>query len=374
MKAIQLWAIDRNDPTIIKATLVDGVDNTETEAILEDILTRTPSLLADNLSLIGRQVPTEGGPLDLLGVDEDGRLVVFELKRGTLTRDAVAQVLDYVSDLAEMDSERLCKLVEDCSGRLGIEKIDDFEDWYGERFPDSDGPTTLTPRAILVGLGVDDRARRIVNYLANTGVDIQLLTFHAFMNSGQLLFARQVETVSPIVRLSSNRSTASSKAANLQILRDHANSVGVSDFFEEVTQFLEEALPAYAWPGKTSFTYYLTERTEQGKPTQRAYVSLYLNPKVKKTLTLVFIPRAVQVGKAEIEKFGEKFSDIVTKNVKSGQIDVRITPDSWGSISKDIFEVLKAVVNGWKTKSVNPLVETLHSKEELQAVSTVESN
>ena len=52
------------------------------------------------LTLVGRQTPTEGGPLDLLGVDGDGKLVVFELKRGTLLRDAVAQILDYASPIS----------------------------------------------------------------------------------------------------------------------------------------------------------------------------------------------------------------------------------------------------------------------------------
>ena len=56
----------------------------------------------NGLTLIGRQVSTDGGTLDLLGIDADGRLVVFELKRGTLTRDAGAQVRDYASDLAAL--------------------------------------------------------------------------------------------------------------------------------------------------------------------------------------------------------------------------------------------------------------------------------
>ena len=38
----------------------------------------------------------------MLGIDEYGRLVVFELKRGTLVREAVAQIIDYASDLANM--------------------------------------------------------------------------------------------------------------------------------------------------------------------------------------------------------------------------------------------------------------------------------
>ena len=50
-------------------------------------------MLMPGLTLVGRQTPTGSGWLDLLGVDEDGKLVVFELKRGKLTREAVAQAI-----------------------------------------------------------------------------------------------------------------------------------------------------------------------------------------------------------------------------------------------------------------------------------------
>lgn len=358
MKTIQLWTVDRNGPNGPSATVVGSVDNTETEAILEDILTRSPNLLADNLVLIGRQLPTEGGPLDLLGVDEDGGLVVFELKRGTLTRDAVAQILDYVSDLSEMDPERLGKLVEDYSGRLGIEKIEDFEDWYGQRFPDSDGPSAQTPRAILVGLGADDRARRIVNFLVNGGIDIQLLTYHAFMNEGRLLLARQVESVSPISRQLSNRSSTTSKEGNLQVLREQARSLGVTDFLEDITGFLKETFPAYAWPGKMSYTYYLTERTDQGKPTQRAYLSLYLNSKTRNTLVLILMPRTIEVAPESIQEFEIKHTDISSKNQRTGQLEITLVAERWDSIKQEIEVMLSAVVEGWKVKTSTPLVET----------------
>ena len=102
MQKIKLWSVESSGSTR-KATAVADIDTTETEQQLEDLLVNSPDLLMDNLTLVGRQLPTEGGPLDLLGVDTDGRLVVFELKRGTLTRDAVAQALDYAS----LQNERL---------------------------------------------------------------------------------------------------------------------------------------------------------------------------------------------------------------------------------------------------------------------------
>ena len=85
----------------------------ESELLLEETLVNNPGLLLEDLTLVGRQTPTEGGPLDLLGVDGDGRLVVFELKRGTLSRDAVAQVIDYASDLDNMDLVNLANHISD---------------------------------------------------------------------------------------------------------------------------------------------------------------------------------------------------------------------------------------------------------------------
>ena len=103
----KIWAID--GPSVV--TAVESRNQTETELMLEDTLVRNPEMLMTGLSLVGRQTPAGGGALDLLGVDEDGHLVVFELKRGTLTRDAVSQVIDYCSYLESLDMDTLKELI-----------------------------------------------------------------------------------------------------------------------------------------------------------------------------------------------------------------------------------------------------------------------
>lgn len=53
---------------------------------------------------------------------------------------------------------------------------------------------------VLVGLGADTRATRMVEFLTERRVDISLLTFHGYRHADRTLLARQVERVqSPTV-------------------------------------------------------------------------------------------------------------------------------------------------------------------------------
>lgn len=187
MDEIKIWAMDG-----AQATPVSETNMMESEGRLEEALVNNPDMLMPELTLVGRQTDTEGGPLDLLGVDSDGRLVLFELKRGRLSRDAVAQIIDYASALNAMGVDRLATHIAERSGSGGIEKIDDFEEWHAEN-SDADSLDALLPlRIFLVGLGVDDTTERMVNFLAGIGMDISLLTFQGFVQDGKMMLARQM--------------------------------------------------------------------------------------------------------------------------------------------------------------------------------------
>ena len=127
---IVIWEIDRASRA---GTKLDLAKRVETEEMLEAVLVANPNILMRGLTLVGRQVPVETGYVDLLGVDEDGRLVVFELKREKLTRDVVAQILDYCSYLEALSDSELATLIAEHSGKGGINAIADFEEWYGSR-------------------------------------------------------------------------------------------------------------------------------------------------------------------------------------------------------------------------------------------------
>jgi endonuclease NucS-like protein len=67
----------------------------ESEAQLEDLLFGDPSVVEDGMKVLGRQWHTDRGPLDLLLLDRDGRVVVAELKLDE-DDDMLMQGVDYV--------------------------------------------------------------------------------------------------------------------------------------------------------------------------------------------------------------------------------------------------------------------------------------
>ncbi len=128
MKEVRIWALE-DASTVVE---LQSRGQVEAESLLEETLVANPDLLLPGLKLVGRQIPTAGGPLDLLGVDEDGRLCLFELKRGTLTREAVAQVIDYAADLETRDPADLADLL----SRYGVtELFGAARDMFRENWP-----------------------------------------------------------------------------------------------------------------------------------------------------------------------------------------------------------------------------------------------
>jgi hypothetical protein len=346
---------------------LDERASTETEQRLEELLVASPDLLAEGLNIVARQLPTEAGFPDLLGVDQDGRLVVLELKRGTLTREAVAQVLDYGSDLGERDVEELARLIEEHSGQASVEEIEDFLDWHGREYPNGSDALKKTPRMILVGLGVDERAKRIVNFLAETGVDIQLLTFHAFNLDGRLLLAKQVETVAPAAARTGG--TGTSKQENLASLLALAEQHEVRDLLVEVADFIDQRVPCYRWPGKTAFSFSLQERTETGSPTLRSYLTLYVHYWQKDgALLLTLAPRARDTAPEAVEKFVEEVPEATRREGSSGPpVQVEITKGSWGRIRGHLESLLQSLVAGWERRSAAEDAEELREEQEARS-------
>ena len=183
MADVGVWTIDGDAPRRAPRAQVD------LERQLEDWIANDSSLLADGLTIVGRQLRLEGGPLDLLAIDQQDRWIVIELKRARLYRDAITQALDYASSIAQMDSEDLEELLR--SGLAALGDADELASAVRRQLDGEDGPREVA--VLLAGLGADAGLERIVAHLGGYGIPISIVTFEAFeVQDGPRLLIREV--------------------------------------------------------------------------------------------------------------------------------------------------------------------------------------
>jgi len=345
MKEIKLWEITIDEGSGVLASPVESIQKTETEQLLEEVIVRCPQLLMTELKLVGRQTETPGGPLDLLGVDGDGRLVVFELKRGNLTREAVAQVIDYASYLAELDPKELFKHISDRSGNLGIEKIDDFLSWYQEQFATSLSEPQK-PRMVLVGLGADDRTRRMVSFFADSDIDISLITFHGFKRNGNTLLARQVEVEGKEL----SGVSGATKKDNLVKLKQKVSNLGIGSYYFDMAGFFREQLNAYEWPNRGGFAYAFPELTESGSESYRVYISLYLHDSRPGGVEIRLHPRSVEAASESFAVFKRNLGNRIKIRTDRGAEIWIGSSSEWEELAQSFRELCPSIVEGWKRK------------------------
>ena len=333
---IGIWEIDRESRAVAKLGVAELV---ETEQMLEDVLVANPDMLVRGLELVGRQVPVETGYVDLLGIGEDGRLVVFELKREKLTRDAVAQALDYCSYLEALPEAELATLITERSGKDGIDKIADFEEWYGSRGGDSIKPV----RMVLVGLGVDRSASRMVSYLARRHIDIRLLTFHGYAQGDGLLLARQA-------RAADDPQTSSADAQRGRAVTRKATEYGVAEVWQDAKESLDYCVGSYHT--KLGITYKQRSITLADGSRVRGSHSVTIEPG---KIRITFFPGAVDLCHELFEKLkdaipfeSEKPPNAPVTGRVPKQWYCRLDKAAWHGNRAGLIDFVRAVQDAWQ--------------------------
>ena len=189
MGGIAAWRMDSAGPRRLTAGQVD------LERDLEEWIERDPGLVQSGLTIVGRQLRTEGGPLDLLAIDPQGRWVVIEIKRGRVMRDTVAQALDYASCIARMPIDQLRDSVNaylSARGGDGATSLDAImeERQGGVGEPDESRAVDI----IVVGTGRDPGLERITGFLAGSGdMAITVVSFDVFQTEqGARILVREL--------------------------------------------------------------------------------------------------------------------------------------------------------------------------------------
>lgn len=157
------------------------------EAMLEEMVKSRPEILSADWMLIGQQERTDfGGRIDLLAIAPDASLVLIELKRDRTPREVVAQALDYAAWVERLTRDRVMQIYRRFAD--GRDLADDFRARFGAELVDEE--INNGHQIILVAAELDDASERIVQYLNNKDVAVNVIFFQVFQAGEQLLLSR----------------------------------------------------------------------------------------------------------------------------------------------------------------------------------------
>lgn len=175
-----LWKVGPQPQALTESALAS-------EKLLEDMIVAAPRMLSDDWMLIGRQENTGlGGIIDLLAIAPDSTLVLIELKRDKTPRDVVAQALDYATWVERLKPEDIAAIYARFSS--GKSLADDFKQRFG--LPLDEDNLNSSHQIIIVAASLDDSTERIVGYLSERDIPINVLCFQVFSNGNEQFVSR----------------------------------------------------------------------------------------------------------------------------------------------------------------------------------------
>ena len=227
MQKIRLWEITP-DQKLVEMTS----NRIPLEERLEEWLESDISVLDPNLLVIGRQIDTDyGGTIDLLCLDSSGDTVVVELKKGRTPREVTAQALDYASWVKNLSYEQLSEIADEYfqdEGSLASK----FQNRFSEELPSE---LNLGHRSLVVAEEIDASTERIVRYLSDLKVPINVVTVQHFRDKDDRAILAQVYLIEPEEAETKSRSRSKRAYRNtLSRLQQMAEENGIGELYMSV--------------------------------------------------------------------------------------------------------------------------------------------
>lgn len=175
-----IWKVGDKPTRLSRGRLVS-------EQKLEEMIVRDPEILSSEWMLIGRQeITSHGGRIDLLAIAPDGALVLVELKRERTPREIVAQALDYASWVEQLTPDKIAQIYQRFSSGGSLDEA------FHERFGTALDEDTLNEshQIVIVASELDAATERIIDYLNERDIAINVLFFQVFQNGADQLLSR----------------------------------------------------------------------------------------------------------------------------------------------------------------------------------------
>lgn len=175
-----VWKVGAEPEPLTEGSLAD-------ESVLEEMIVKDPSILSERWLLIGRQVNTPHGKfIDLLGLNQDGQIIIIELKRNRTPREVVAQAIDYATWVKGLESDEIASIFNHFSGGKGLDT--EFKSKFG--FELDEEQINGSHQIVIVASSLDPSTERIVNYLNEMDIAINVIFFQVFKDNDNQYLSR----------------------------------------------------------------------------------------------------------------------------------------------------------------------------------------
>ena len=310
---IAVWETDLNTYSSKKLPQLSP----DTEGHLEELLAREISLLESGLLLIGRQLGTPSGRLDLLCVEQSGCIVVVELKRDRIPREAVAQAVDYASQISAMDVDEFKEFVENGvkRGKEGYPQFDDLFDFIQGWEPEFDvSSLNENQRIVLAGCRLDNQIEKMTSWLSANGVEINAYEFPFFRIDEKTILARRI-VISPERVESERAEIARKRAAPLTVeqLLEKAAGIGQQEqiiLWRKTLQSIEIREYGSFWEETTRSTFSFKLNWDRGGERDTTHKDTFLVIMSNEPYVYLYRDRCEKLMNKSLSELDRKFGVI----------------------------------------------------------------
>jgi len=181
----KIWKIDGNRISDVTEQIID-------EEKLEDVLCSKIEALNEGWLVIGRQILTAHNKyIDLLAIDINGNIIIIELKKDKTPREVVAQVLDYATWIKHLKSEDVLEIYKNYNQKYAKKDLS-FDEAFYKKFNIhiEEEDINNSHQMIIVAASMDSSTERIVQYLAESNIPINVLFFKSFKDGSETYLSR----------------------------------------------------------------------------------------------------------------------------------------------------------------------------------------
>lgn len=329
---IKSWQIIDGKLVTLESSLVN--DGKKEKNDLEQWIKSNPQILGDDIVVIGEQIPTSSGPLDFLGIDNSGNTVIVELKRDKLPREALAQAIDYASDVANWEIDRFREICKSYTNQ-------NLEDLLQERFESiaiEDLAINQAQRLLLVGTAVEESLGRMIEWLSDNysiGINAVVLNY-AKTKQGDAILSRMVIIPEEVEKQKANKK---------KFIIEMSNDPGAYDL-ETLEKKLTEYLSKNLWSSQRIRDYFLPTLLAKGLVTR--------DQLRKEFVRLNGAPDESQAGyflALISNQIGQKWKDYLRQIIYYDYPNHPWEKDNF-RIRDEYIELVTKVLNSFKNKSL----------------------